>query len=199
MAIGAFSGVQPERPILGDHEKGMRLVLCFAVFALVAAQALAASVDPSVLALRQADVPAGFTLDRSDSGVRSNASEAKESPEAKRFFARWHRLTGYQTVWHRREQRIEARADVFASAAGSQKLLGWADRQLRLSGIKGLERVRVRVGAGGWMYRGGFDGQAVVIWRYRHVWAGIGVRRISPTLTLDLARKQQRRIAAALG
>ena len=176
------------------------------VAALVAGVALvlvlaasAGQVDPSALALRQADVPAGFTLDRSESGLRSNAAEAKESPEAKRFFARWHRVTGYQTVWHRREQRIEARADVFASAEGSQKLLEWADRQLRLSGIKGLERARVRVGAGGWMYRGGFDGQAVVIWRYRHVWAGIGGTRVSPTLTLDVARKQQRRIAAALG
>jgi hypothetical protein len=177
---------------------GMRLVLCSVVVALLAAPALAASVDPSALALRQADVPAGFTLDRSESGVRTNAVEAKESPEAGRFFARWHRVTGYQTVWERRERRIEARADVFASAEGSQKLLEWADRQLRLAGIKGLERERVRIGAGGWRYRGGADFGTVVIWRYRHVWAGVGGRLVAPALTLDIARKQQRRIEAAL-
>jgi hypothetical protein len=177
----------------------MRLLVCSAVLAVAAATAVAADVDPSALALRQADVPAGFALDRSESGVRSNAVEAKESPEAGRFFARWHRLTGYQTLWHRREQRIEARADVFASAEGSRKLLEWADHELRLSGIKGMERARVRIGAGGWVYRGGFDGQTVVSWRYRHVWAGVGGRRISPQVTLELARRLQRRIAAALG
>jgi hypothetical protein len=177
---------------------GMRLVLCSVVVALLAAPALAAGVDPSALALRQADVPPGFTLDRSESGVRTNAVEAKESPEAGRFFARWHRVTGYQTVWERRERRIEARADVFASAEGSQKLLEWADRQLRLSGIKGLERAPVRIGAGGWTYGGGVDFGAVVIWRYRLVWAGIGGTRLGPAVALDLARKQQQRIAAAL-
>ena len=178
--------------------RGMRLVLCFLVAASIATSALAAGVDPSALALRETDVPAGFTLDRSESGVRSNAVEAKESSEAGRFFARWHRLTGYQTVWERGEQRIEARSDVFASPEGSQKLLEWADHELRLSGIKGLSRARIDIGAGGWIYRGGFDGQTVVIWRYRHVWAGVGGTRITSPLTLELARRQQRRIAAAL-
>jgi hypothetical protein len=178
--------------------RGMRPVVCSVLVALVAAPALASGVDPSALALRQADVPAGFTLDRSQSGARSNAIEAKESPDAGRFFARWHRVTGYQTVWKRRDQRIEARADVFTNAAGSEKLLAWTDREVRRSGIKGISRARARIGAGGWIYRGGFEGQTVVIWRYRHVWAGVGGRAMGSALTLDLARRQQRRIAAAL-
>jgi hypothetical protein len=175
----------------------MRLALCTVLLVLAAAPALAAGVDPTALALRQADVPAGFALDRSESGVRSNAVEAKQSAEAGRFFARWHRVTGHQTVWRRGEQRIEARADVFATAVGSRKLLEWSDLQARRSGIAGVERARVRIGAaGGWMYRGG--SYRVAIWRYRQVWAGVGGRHITSALVLELARKQQRRIAKAL-
>jgi hypothetical protein len=179
--------------------RGVRLFLCAALLALVAAPAVASGVDPSALVLRKADVPGGFVLDRTDSGPRSNAVEAKESPEAKRLFARWNRLTGYQTIWHRGDQQIEARADVFASAEGSKSLHEWADLQVRLSGIKGIERARVRIGAGGWTYRVGASREVIVFWRYRHVWAGVAGRLISRALTLELARKQQLRIAAALG
>jgi hypothetical protein len=178
--------------------RGVRLVLCSAILVLVSVPALAAGVDPSALGLRQADVPAGFVLDRSESGVRSNALEATESPEAKRLFARWRRLTGYQTIWHRGEQKIEARADVFADVEGAKSLHEWVALQVQRSGIKGLERKRVRIGAGGWIYRGGFDRQVIVFWRYRHVWAAIGGRGITMALTLEVARKQQARIAAAL-
>lgn len=50
---------------------------------LVAVPASAADVDPQLLVVRQADVPARFQLDRDESGVRTNAREAKSGPEAR--------------------------------------------------------------------------------------------------------------------
>jgi hypothetical protein len=58
-------------------------------------------------------------------------------------------------------------------------------------------RCRLACCVGGWIYRGAFDREAIVVWRYANVWAGIGGQPRQSCATLELARKRQRRIAAA--
>jgi hypothetical protein len=78
------------------HTESMRVVpLLLVLFGMVALPASAASVDPKALVIRPSDVPAGYVLQRSESGLRTNEQEAKESPEAARVFRRFGRVTGY--------------------------------------------------------------------------------------------------------
>jgi hypothetical protein len=75
----------------------MRLALVALVsLAMGAMPAAAAAVDPKALVIRPSDVPAGYALSRSESGLRTNEQEARESPEARRLFRRLGRVTGYQ-------------------------------------------------------------------------------------------------------
>ena len=92
----------------------MRVVpLVLILLGMVALPASAACVDPKALVIRPIDVPTGYVLQRSESGLRTNEQEAKESPEAGRVFRRFGRVTGYQMIFERGERKIEARADVF--------------------------------------------------------------------------------------
>lgn len=173
-----------------------------AALALLAVPASAAQIDPAELVLRQADVPAGFELDRAQSGLRSNASEIREHPET-RVFVRWGRTTGYQAAYTRRTRKvgtIEARADVFRGTDGAHKLLLWIDRDLRKAGFAGQKRAAVDIGAEGWAHWAGGSGLdlSVVVWRQGRVFAGVMGLGLMKDRTLALARLQQRRIAAAL-
>jgi hypothetical protein len=99
----------------------VRVVGAFLVIAAVGASAaFAISVDPKVLVIRPSDIPAGYAVVRSESGLRTNEQEAK-TPEVGRLFRRWGRVTGYQMIFDRGERTIEARADVFRSASGARK------------------------------------------------------------------------------
>lgn len=167
------------------------------VGAALAASA-AAAVVPQALVIRAGDVPAGYRLEAASSGVRTNAQEAKESPEAGRLFRRWGRVTGYQVIYDRGERTIEARADVFRSPAGPREMLRWADRQVRLSGIKGLRRESVRLGSDAFLVSSGSSREAYVYWRHGVVWSALGGRGLGKAQVLALARVQQRRIVSAL-
>jgi len=182
------------------HTESMGVVpLVLVLLGMVALPASAASVDPKALVIRPSDVPAGYVLQRSESGLRTNAQEAKESSEAGRVFRRFGRVTGYQMIFERGERKIEARADVFGSAAGASEMLRWADRQARLAGIRGLQRARAGIGAEGWVvYLRSSWVESYVYWRYGSVWAALGGRGMSKDQALSLARVQQRRMAAAL-
>ena len=166
--------------------------------ALVVLPIAGAAVDPGSLVIRTTDVPAGFELDRGESGVRSNAVEAARSADARKLFVRWRRLTGYQRTFDRGERQIEARADVLAAASGARQMLGWANLQAKLSGIKGMKGSPAGIGSEGWIYRGGFP-QTIVFWRYWHVFAAIAGRNVDADTIIRLARTQQRRMATALG
>jgi hypothetical protein len=174
------------------------LVALLATFA-VSTTALAATVDPRVLVIRTADVPAGFRLEVRSSGVRTNEQEGKEFPGAGRLFRRWGRVTGYQMIFERGESTIEARADVFRSSSGPREMLRWADRQVRLAGIRGARRSDARVGTEGFVVAvGSPPSEAYVYWRHGVVWSALGGRGLTKARALALARLQQRRIDAAL-
>lgn len=166
--------------------------------AVLAAPSAGAAVDPRALVIRAADVPAGYRLDAASSGVRTNAREAKENDEAGRLFRRWGRVTGWQMVFERGERSIEARSDVFRSASGAREMLRWADRQVRLAGIRGLKRENVRLGADAFLVSAGPTGEVYVYWRYGVVWSALGGRGIGKARALELARVQQRRIVSGL-
>ena len=174
------------------------LVTTVVVGGTLAASAAASGVAPQTLVIRAADVPAGYRLDAESSGVRTNAQEAKEHPESARLFRRWGRVTGLQMIFERGERTIEARADVFRSPSGSREMLRWADRQVRLSGIRGIERENVRLGTGAFLVSAAPTGEVYVYWRYRTVWSALGGRGLAKAQVLALARVQQRRIASAL-
>jgi hypothetical protein len=178
----------------------VRIVGAFLVIAAVGASAaFAVSVDPKVLVIRPSDIPAGYAVVRSESGLRTNEQEAK-TPEVGRLFRRWGRVTGYQMIFDRGERTIEARADVFRSTSGAREMLRWADRQAHLAGVPGLRRTRARIGAEGLVFVVGSPAvETYVYWRHGVVWAALGGRGMSRDQALTLARVQQRRIVAALG
>jgi hypothetical protein len=177
-----------------------RLVLIACAAAVLVAPAAAATVDPRSLVLQQADVPRGFQLDREDSGVRSNAAESAGQPEVRALFARSGRLTGYEIAYGRGGTRIEARADVFRSAAGARTLFEWYNRELPKAGLRGLRSSAIRVGAAGRLYSGSTGSPFnLVVWRYDRVFAGVVGLGVTRARTIALARVQQRRISAALG
>lgn len=173
-----------------------------AVIALVvcslAVPAGAATIDPKELVLGPAQVPAGFRVDRDETGLRTNVREAREYPETRSRFRRWGRVTGYQARYERSDlASIETRVDIFRNASGAQKLHRWVDRETQKSGIKGIVRARARIGSEGAIYS--FGEFRLVYWRDGRVWSGMSTQDLTTARTLALARAQQRRIAAALG
>lgn len=178
----------------------VRLLLATAAVLLLAGPASAAGVDPKALVLHQADVPAGYRLDRDGSGLRSNESEAKSDRRLPGLFRRWGRVTGYETEYDRREATITSRADLYRSPEGARLVMVWFVGEARKFGIKGLRRSSVRIGAEGWLYGAKSASSAfnLVVWRHDRVFAGVVALGASKAQTLALARAQQQRIVVAL-
>lgn len=174
-----------------------RLAVVVLVVLAVALPAGAATIDPKALVVGPAQVPAGFRVDRDETGLRTNGREARDYPETRSRFRRWGRVTGYQARYERSDlASIETRVDVFRDGSGAQKLHRWVDRETQKSGIKGIVRARVRIGSEGAIYS--FGKFRLVYWRDGRVWSGMSTRDLTTARTLALARAQQRRIAAAL-
>jgi hypothetical protein len=176
----------------------MRIPLVVAVALLVALPARAAGVDPARLVLKPSDVPSGYELDPAESGLRTNAVEAKEFPRSRAVFARWRRVTGYQAMYRRGGSRIEARVDVFRTAGGARSMLEFVDTEARKAGIAGQRRARADVGAAGWLYWVPGGSYTLVAWRQGPVFSGVFGHGITRARTIELARAQERRVAAAL-
>ncbi len=180
----------------------MRYAIATVVTAgVLALPASAAELDPRVLVLQSADVPAGFVLDREDTGVRTNEDEARESRQTRALIARLGRVTGYEAEWDqdRGMNVIHSRVDVFRATAGARMLLDLYSTGFRTSGVKGLRRTAVRIGDEGFVFHGGGNSQlAWVSWRSGRVGATLAGWGVPRSTTIALARKQQRRIAAAL-
>ena len=180
----------------------MRVLLAVvACFLATTVSAAAAHVDPQLLVLRQADVPAGFALDRDRSGMRTNESESKGDRRLPGLLRRWGRVTGYEAEYDHREGTLTSRADLFRTPDGSALMMAYVVEEAKKSGIKGLRRSPVRIGSGGWLYGGGSGAGAafdLVIWRHERVFAGIVAFGVQKGRMLGLARAQQQRIAAAI-
>jgi len=177
-------------------------VLVLASVGVLAATASSATVDPRLLVLRRADVPAGFKPHRSD--VLTNAEESAGQPKVAAFFRRTGRITGFETVFETEGDRngpsIESRAELFRRAAGARNFLLGFDSEMKLSGVRGLRRTPANIGAQGWVYSvDSSSGYTLVAWRYGRIVGGVLGLDISRPRTVALARAQQRRIAAALG
>ena len=174
------------------------ITLCTAAL-LLALPAAAASVDPSRLVLRSADVPAGFAVDRAATRAFPNAREARENPILARPFERFGRVTGYQVSYERGSALIQARVDVFLRADGARGFLLWYDREVRKLGLADLRRSRARIGGGGWVYRAARPTPATsVVWSQGRVFSGVFGEGAPASRALALARAQERRITAGL-
>jgi hypothetical protein len=179
--------------------------LCLLLTVLVAAPALGAGLDPSTLVLTARDAPRGFVLDRDDSGVRTNEDEAEGNAKTRALIARMGRVTGYESQWEQEPHRsplraLLSRADVFRGADGARMYVRFASGQFARAGAKGLQRRQVRIGDQGFVLSGGgaADGVAWVVWRSGHVTGFVAGWNVGRDTVVALARKQQRRIAAAL-
>lgn len=180
----------------------MRLLLLLSLLgaALAAAPAQGAErLDPSRLVLHRAELPAGFAVDRDDTGLRTNELETKDAPALAAKLVAWGRLTGYEAEFDRSPDSVSARIDVYRTAKGPERQLALSVAELRKSGITGLERTRLALGDGGWLYATPAPGRfAVAVWRHGRVFAGVAALGLTRARTLALARAQERRIAAAL-
>lgn len=163
---------------------------------LCALPASAARVDPKGLVLQRSDVPAGFRLDLSKSGVVSNAETA--DPSDPTFMARAGRITGYfvQYVQPRTGSGLQSQVDLFRKPGGARMMLGRVHGSwMRLA--NGDPWGRVRVGDEGWFFGGQVD--TAVYWRRgRAVGLVLGIN-LGKARTVALARKQDQRIAASIG
>ena len=198
MATGGCCGETPPA-----HTEIVRyaILMLLAAVGVVAAPAAAVDVAPRALVLRSADVPAGWALDREETGLRTNRDEAGTDKKSRALIARLGRVTGYQAEWRRGAMdSIVSRADVFRSTNGARMYLDIAADSLRSSGIKGLRRSPARLGDLGYAFGGGPNGTvAWVVWRSGPVAGTVVGWGVPLDTTLALARTQQRRIAAALG
>jgi hypothetical protein len=178
----------------------MRVVAAGVVaLSVLVGSATAGTVDPRALVIRPADVPAGYQLERSESGLRTNAVEAKENTEMAPLFRRWGRVTGFQLIFERGERTIEARTDLFRAASGAGRMLVWSERQSRLAGVQGLRGARADVGDEGWIFWTTAQWtETYVYWRFGRAWSAVGGRGQTRGQALAFARLQQQRIAAAL-
>ena len=180
----------------------MRLLLiALLLLGALAVPVSAAEVDPSLLVLRQADVPLGFEPNPSQTGVQSNASQAKGAePQERALLRRSGRTTGYESGYGLGDTTIRSRADVFRTPAGARLVLSAAARAFDVSGVRGMRRTALRIGNQGWVYAGPGRSSTLnfVVWRYDRVYAGVAVWGIAKARAIAMARTQQRRIAAAL-
>jgi hypothetical protein len=168
------------------------IVVCAAALAVPAS---AAQVNPKALVLQQRDLPADFQLDRTKSGVLTNA-EARD-PVDPAFVTRAGRITGYfvQYVQPGRGSGIQSQVDLFRKPGGARMMLERVHESW-LNLANGDPSGRARIGTEGWFFGGDVD--TIVYWRYGRAAAYVLGINMSKQRTLALARLQQRRIAAAL-
>lgn len=176
----------------------LRLGLVALLGFVVALSSAAAAVDPRALVLGPDEVPAGFQLDPSDSGVRSNAAVARGQPARLKLFRRWGRLTGYYGTYERgASKKIEVFSDLFRGAGGARSMLRLTMKEWESLATSSQMRTPVALGHEGVVYSSSSDFH-VVLWRRGRVVSGFQGIGLPRPQTLGLARAQDRKIAAAL-
>jgi hypothetical protein len=184
----------------------MRLLTAIACALAMIAPASATVLDPTALVLRQADLPAGFGVDRHRSRSTPNASYT--SPQRLRSLVeKWGRVTGYRRVFDHRDSNVkvvQSQVDLFGTAAGAGAMLAWVDAEQRRHNarrgvIQAYGREGAEVGEESWVYWSGYPGYYVLVaWRHDRVLGLISSWEVGREGTLKLARIQQRRMATAL-
>ena len=181
------------------------LAATFGLAVVLAVPAGAAAVDPKTLVLRQADVPAGFRLLPDQSGIRSNREIATAGSEHRRQLERSGRVSGFFRLWQGQAPGVfvlvGSAADLCRDARGASVWLAWLDTRARLQTARTkLRRQVVRIGDEGWAYSSARLGGTALVGRRRgRVVALVSTSGLGLGRALDLARRQQRRIAAVLG
>jgi hypothetical protein len=157
-----------------------------------------AAVQPRLLVLQRSDVPPQYEFRPGSSGdIR-----AVGAPDA---LARPGLLGGfYATYWRgdTSERTIVSAAYFYRSSSAAKAAFAAIEREVRRNAPRSLQRKRTGIGDGGWIYTDRTqDPGTAVVWRFDRVLAVLNCS--SPTghekLAPALARKQQRRIAAAVG
>ena len=166
------------------------------------------------MVLRLNDLPVGFGQ---DSGHYSgNVAAAKEGGSLADFI-RWGRINGYESVFGRRAIvgliKVSSASNTYKSARGARESLHASYRAALKPQAAGLKFTRLstggRIGHESRLYsltgfkEGGLTGIGYIVqWRYRTVKASVIGAGIDGTVNaqavVNLARKQQRRIEAAL-
>ena len=176
---------------------GLALVAVLAS-GLLAAGTAAARLAARTLVLQSTEVPAGYELQKGSSGdIR-----AVGAPDV---LARPGLVGGYYaTYWNTRAgsaRTIVSASYVYRSPAGARAALAATEREARRNAPASLAIRQLRIGSGGVLYTAPTKERAsAVLWQFDRVLAVLncGSQLDHETLALALARKQQRRIAAAL-
>jgi hypothetical protein len=171
--------------------------------------------NPKLMVLRLSDLPTGFA--RVSGHYASNARAVKESSGSTTLaeLQRWGRITGYETEYRR--QALVGLVDVRSAASTYQDEQGAAAslhdsyRVAEASRKPKFQRLSLggRIGDEGRLYsttvkQSGFTVILYAItWRYKsvkaQVIAGGVIGTVAPESAVLLARRQQKRIEAALG
>lgn len=183
----------------------MRVLLGALVVAAVVPQAAgAASVAPRDLTLFELDAPASYLFDASNSGgfSRADFAGAQTGEAGKLVRAGFVGLyvARYMNTDPPRYRFVTSGAYLFRGAAGARTTLVSQFRSPAGGGF-GPAR-RIRLGDEGWVRTSTSPGTGtVVFWRHGRVLAFMICSDMTRhrTLAVDLARKQQRRIASRLG
>ena len=184
----------------------MRVLATAAVCAAaITVPAAASNIDPQALVVRQADLQAGFVVDRELSRATTNESYVRNG--LGRLVARTGRLTGYHRGFRHRTSKVkvvQAGVGVFRVPDGAQAMLSWQDAEQRRHNakrgvIQAYGRESVCIGTRGWVYWGGYPAYYVLVsWSSGSLHGYVVSWEIGRKATLALARLQQRRMAAAL-
>jgi hypothetical protein len=169
------------------------ITLPAAVIAATVFAGASGATTPSVraLVLRLADLSAGYTV----------SGESTWQPNGRGP------LVGYGRSYERKQTRISSAADRSSTINGAHIRLHERSASYEASGEPSYKRRQVpaRVGDESRMYSTSFNGriELILLWRYRTIGAVIeviGLRGgVDEADVLALARRQQARIAAAVG
>jgi len=182
----------------------MRWLLAVLVAAgVVGLPATAASVDPKRFVLGEAEVPRGYLLDENNSLLFTRAQLKRIPDEESRLLVR----SGFQAGYYARYlnsdpprwRYVGSGAFVFLAAKGP---LTYMPRLVKSEFAKARVRARrVAVGDQAWLYvSSSLEEGSSVVWRSGRVLAWVSCSQMTnhESLALAQARKQQRRIVAAL-
>jgi len=176
----------------------MRWFLVAFVTLAFAVPSSAASVNPKLYALSQADVPKGYDFDKDNSLLLSKALVDRASNEESRLLRRLGfggaNIAAYLNTSPPKWRFVHSGAFIFRAANGARAFV----RTARRTGLTPFARRgdRIQLGDEAWLYKDTAEGGSAVAWRQGRVVAFVSCTEMADhrALALTLARTQQRRI-----